>query len=493
MSDSTSGDQNNEDLAILRAILKTAVDGIITIDHKGVIQHVNPAACDMFGYSKNELISQNISMLMPSPHREEHDGFMNKYLETGQAQIIGIGREVEAVRKDGSLIDVDLAVSEVRVGTRRLFTGILRDMTSRNLTEDALRRQQTFSDNLIDTANAIVVVLDTQGRIARINPYLEKLSGYRFEEIQGCDWFGTMLPEEDQVRHRRLFQKVLTGTTVRGHVNAIVTKSGEHRMIAWSARVLHDADDIREGVLSIGNDITELKQAENQLIAQERLAAIGQMVTGLAHESRNALQRARACLDVLGLDAEDESKELIRRTETALFELQRLYEEVRNYAAPLKLERSKCDMIKLCRETWKFIEDVRANKSVHLRIACDADSAVCTCDRGRMQQVLRNIFENALAVAPDDSEVTVRCRQAIDGGRPMLQLTICDEGPGFTKEQAAQIFTPFYTTKTKGTGLGMAITQRIVDAHGGKISVGEQKQPGAEIVILLPNGESPVV
>jgi PAS domain S-box-containing protein len=123
--------------ARLRAVLETAVDAIITIDGRGTIQSVNPATVRLFGYVAAQMIGQNVKMLMPSPYQEEHDGYLERYLRTGQKRIIGIGREVQARRKDGTVFPIDLAVSEVEPG--KLFTGIIRDISERRFAEARLR------------------------------------------------------------------------------------------------------------------------------------------------------------------------------------------------------------------------------------------------------------------------------------------------------------------------------------------------------------------
>jgi PAS domain S-box-containing protein len=122
------------------AILQTAVDGIITIDDRGIVESFNPAAERLFGYTADEVIGQNISMLMPSPYREEHDSYLARYLQTGEPHIIGVGREAQARRRDGTTFPVALAVSEVQLAGRRLFTGIIHDLTARVQAEQALRR-----------------------------------------------------------------------------------------------------------------------------------------------------------------------------------------------------------------------------------------------------------------------------------------------------------------------------------------------------------------
>ena len=127
--------------ARLSAILDTAVDGIITIDERGVIESVNTATERIFGYTADELVGNNITMLMPSPYREEHGAYISRYLRTGEPRIIGIGREAEGQHKDGRRFPIDLAVSEVRVGGSRLFTGLVRDISARRRAEDEARRR----------------------------------------------------------------------------------------------------------------------------------------------------------------------------------------------------------------------------------------------------------------------------------------------------------------------------------------------------------------
>lgn len=356
----------DENASLLAAILRTAIDAIVTIDERGVIQHANGAVEKLFGYAVNEVIGRNVSILMPEPDRSQHDQYMARYKQSKIPAIIGIGREVLGKRKDGSLIPLDLAINEVQVGGRVLFTGIMRDMTQR------------------DRAQA------------------------------------------------------------------------------------------------------DLRLAEQRVIQSERLAAIGQMMTGLAHESRNALQRSRACLDMLTLDlvGQPDQLDLVQRTLAALLELQTLYEEVRGYASPIVLDRSLQQLSAVCEEAWQqLIIDVRSN-NIELEIESHT-CPPCRIDTYRMVQVFRNIFDNSIAVSPSGSKIRVAIEVSSNPDHRVIQARVFDQGPGIEPSQRESIFEPFYTTKTKGTGLGMAICKRIVEAHGGKIFVGAPTI-GAEIVIELP-------
>jgi PAS domain S-box-containing protein len=131
-----------ESEARMRAVFETAVDAIVTIDEHGVIERFNPAAERIFGYAEAEVAGRNVSMLMPSPYREMHDAYIGNYLRTGEKKIIGIGREVVGLSKNGTVFPMSLAVAEMHIGGRRMFTGMVRDITQSKRAEEALRQSQ---------------------------------------------------------------------------------------------------------------------------------------------------------------------------------------------------------------------------------------------------------------------------------------------------------------------------------------------------------------
>jgi signal transduction histidine kinase len=232
----------------------------------------------------------------------------------------------------------------------------------------------------------------------------------------------------------------------------------------------------------------EYSAREERLLQTERLAAIGQMMTGLAHESGNALARSQVCLEMLAIQVEDRPKalDLVERIQKAQDHLMQLYEEVRGYAAPLTLERQRVSLASVWRQAWGTLELVRKGRDVSLQEEMAGIDLYCCADSFRLQQVFRNILENALAACKDPVELTIACTAAYMHGKLALRIAVRDNGPGLNGEQRQRIFDPFFTTKTKGTGLGMAIAKRIVEAHGGVIAVGAGAAPGAEILLTLP-------
>jgi PAS domain S-box-containing protein len=161
------------------------VDGIISIDDGGIVTTFNPAAERIFGYTAEEVIGQNVNMLMPEPYHGEHDSYIHNYLRTGEAKIIGIGREVVGRRKDGSTFPMELAISVFRLGDRRNFTGIVRDITERKQAEEELRQAEERMRSVVNHVIDGIITIDEQGKVESFNPAAEKLFGYARTEVIG--------------------------------------------------------------------------------------------------------------------------------------------------------------------------------------------------------------------------------------------------------------------------------------------------------------------
>jgi signal transduction histidine kinase len=208
-------------------------------------------------------------------------------------------------------------------------------------------------------------------------------------------------------------------------------------------------------------------------------------MAALTHESRNALQRSSASLELLELELEGrpEALKLVERTKQAQEQLRQLYEEVRQWAAPLNLSADECNLKGIWRDAWGQVSQVHPARREALREKIDCEPN-CRIDRSLMHHVFRNIFENAVEVSPEGGSILVHSARSSSNGRTALRILIRDEGPGLTSEEQVRIFEPFFTTKKKGTGLGMALCQRIVNAHEGAIAA--TSPGGAEIEITLP-------
>jgi len=215
-------------------------------------------------------------------------------------------------------------------------------------------------------------------------------------------------------------------------------------------------------------------------------------MAGLAHESRNALQRSQACLEMLSRRVQDrpEAVELISRIQKAQDDLHRLYEEVGEYAALVDFSPQVCHLSTILYDAWEHLAVRRQQKNIQLRENADQLDLYCEVDRFAIRQVFRNILENALSACTDPVTIVVQYSESELNGRPAIRISIHDNGPGLTPEQRQKIFDEFFTTKTHGTGLGMAICKRFVEAHAGQIEVGSNSPEVAEFVVNLPRRQA---
>lgn len=357
--------------------------------------------------------------------------------------------------------------------------------------ERALQQEHELSDRMLNTVDASVAMLDLDGNIVRINRFMHDISDYTLDEVVGKDWFDTFLPERDRERIRDVFRRTAAGINTTGTLNPIVTKDGRERMLRWSNTTLKDEYGETTAVLAVGTDVTELLQAQEAALQSARLATIGQMVTAMAHESRNALQRIQAGLDMLSLDLDQNPEAMgdIARIGRAAKELHGLHEEIRNYAAPIQLATSAAQLPDIWQRAWQDLAQERDGRDATLNQNTGETPLLLLVDTMRLEQVFRNLFNNSLAACSDPVVIDIACGQCESNGETAVEIRVCDNGPGLTSEQNEKIFEPFFTTKSSGTGLGMPIVQRIIEAHGGTICVGDSNL-GAEFVITLPRKES---
>lgn len=237
------------------------------------------------------------------------------------------------------------------------------------------------------------------------------------------------------------------------------------------------------------NEIAERRIAQEKALQAERMAAIGHMVTGLAHESRNALQQIQASVEMLRrrLTAEPETM-LVASIQKAQDRLHNLFEDVRAFAAPIKLSRDVHDLARLWAEAWKQLAPLRQGRAASLVEHANGMDLRCHVDPGSIQRLFLYVLENSLAGCRDPVRIEVRCAAAEIKGYSAVRVELSDNGVGLTPEQRSRLFEPFFTIRTNGTGLGMAIAKRIVEAHHGQIDVADHPGSGTAIEVILPRG-----
>jgi PAS domain S-box-containing protein len=477
-----------QQMARYHELFEFAPECYLTTDRMGNIQEANHAATLLLKRPRHFLNGLPLPFFVAAEDRQE---FYHRLGSLCTPALPPAAWELRLNPHKGPPVDVAVAVTQV-VSEDGQATGLrwlLRDITYRKEVERELRQEKAFTESLLDLAQAAVLVLDGRGRILRSNAFIEAALSRNRADLQGVPW-PAVLGVEPQ-RAWVALQRAQQHAMVAHLLLPLPTADGATRSIHWSVKAVPTGDDA-PAFLVLGHDITELEQAQRQALQMERLAAIGQMSAGLAHESRNALQRSRACLERLRwkLEGQVDALDLVERAQQASDDLVRLYEDVRGYAAPIHLQVRPCDLGETWRDAWAQLTAADGRRAAQLCEEADGVNLGCAADPFRLGQVFRNLLENALAAGGKSTQVHIRCCDALQGGRAAVQVAVCDNGPGLSPEQRQHLFEPFFTTKVRGTGLGLAICKRIVEAHGGTISASNSPEGGAEILITLPRSSS---
>jgi two-component system sensor kinase FixL len=366
-----------------RAIFDSAVEVVAVINSTGIIQSVNPAVERVFGYGPEELIGRDINLLMPEPPRSQHGGFLANYLKTGDRKIIGIGREVEGRRKDGSVFPLDVSVAEWRQGEEIFYTGIMRDISPRKQAEQAL----------IGSEERLRLLQNEFAHLARVNDLGEMAAAIAHEINQPL-------------------------AAIVNYLN--------------SALFLADTGYSEENFGYVAEDMAR---------ASEQALRAGEIV-----------RRLRAFI----------SQGAGRRTVEPV-------EQLVDAAMDLALIDAKYAGITVDREI-------------------ETGGAEVEVDRIQIHQVIVNLLRNAvdaMTLSPPDKErhLTVKAR-AEEGD--MVSFTVADTGPGISPEIYEHLFEPFITSKMNGMGMGLSLCQRLIESHGGTISVDNRPGSGATFTFRLP-------
>ena len=330
-----------------------------------------------------------------------------------------------------------------------------------------------------------ILVIDERAAVVDMNSAAEKLLARPLAEVSGWSVAARQPALEPQLPVPTLLERSRERRGIYAEASDV---NGAPIPVHVTVSESTDGDSAR--YVLVMRDFRPIHAAQRRVLETERLAAIGETMTALAHESRNALQRMQSCLTLLKLRGDEEVQELVDDMQDAQDQLQRLYEEVRDFAAPLQLRLRTLDMRKLLEGTWRQLRIRWAPKELGWSI--DHDEAVETRvsgDAERLAQVFRNILQNAIEASPRGGRVVAQMSATHAEEQPALRVVIADEGAGMSQEATKQAFDLLYTTKQGGTGMGLAIARRIVREHGGEITI-EEAAHGARLAVTLPREQT---
>ncbi|WP_436714381.1 PAS domain S-box protein [Roseiconus lacunae] len=469
-------------LARLRRMVEELPVSAICIEGERVF--FNRAAEKLLGYSATSVTT--VQQCFDSLFRDRAPK-MRGMFESARNERTTVSKELELVCKDGNKKIVEIAVYNDAHGE----VWVIHDVTERKRAEEAVRQRERQLSTLLSNlpGAAYRCKNDRNWTLEFISEGCRAITGYSPAElIANTPSIGTILASGEEERVWEEVQSSIEKLQSFQLVYRIRHRDGSEHSIWEKGRGVYDADGNIEAIEGFMTDITEMERMKQELLQSERLAAMGRMFSVLAHESRNALQRIQSGVEMLKFEFDEasESYEDLRRIAGAREDLQRLYNEMRSFAGPMNLQRSDCDLSKIWKKAWMHLEPLWHPREVVLN-DCDSEvDSVLNVDAFRIEQVFRNLFENALGACPDPVRLDMTCRESQIEGCPAIGVVLRDNGPGITDEQKSKIFEPFYTTKHNGTGLGMAIAKRIVEAHQGTIEVRDPEGGGAEFVLTIP-------
>jgi PAS domain S-box-containing protein len=458
---------------------------VFEIDDNGNVQFINRGACAAIGCTEDDFRKGlNAFQMIGSSERDRATRGIRRTLD---GETIG-GREFTVLRRDGTTFPVVVHTGPIihegkTVGVR----GIAIDITERKRMEDELRAAKERLDYVVTSNPAVIFTGRPRSDLADYDmTYMSRnlVSVLGYEPREFIDnprlWEELIQPEDWQrflAEVPRLFES--------GHMSfeyRFPHKSGAYRWVHEEARVVRGPSGNPQEVIGYLIDITERKRMEEALLRSERLAAIGEMATTIAHDVRNPLTgisgAAYHLRRKLSSTADEKSIEMLDLIERDIEYANKIMSELLEYSADLTLELSASNIRSIIEEAVSL---AHVPSNIRVSILTD-DSSTIAMDGQKMKRVFVNLIKNGIEAMHEGGELTIRSIEA-DGN---LQISISDTGAGIPDEHADRIWTPFFTTKARGIGLGLSVCKRIVEAHKGYISFKTEVGKGTTFILTFP-------
>jgi PAS domain S-box-containing protein len=484
--------------ANMQAIFNYAVDGIITIDMEGMITAVNPSAERIFGYTQEELIGNNITMLMPEQYRARHEAGLAAKVSGGKSNIIGQSVEIEGLHKDGSIFPIDLSVNEMKVsGKGALFIGMVRDIRNRKDREAEIRRLATVVEQAVEA----IVITDSNGFIQYVNPAFEALNGYTMDEAIGKTPRVLKSGKEKKELYEDLWQTIKAGGIWQAQLTN-KRKDGSYYDAEHIISPIFDASGKITNFVGFQRNLTSEKILQSQMEHAQRLESLGVLAGGIAHDFNNILTAimGNVALAERRLEPGSPARDFLARVEDSTQSAANLCKQMLAYSGKGKFEIKPVNLSDLVEDISRLME-VSIQKNVLLRYHLAPSLPAVEADESQLQQVILNLITNAneaiegksgvislsTGIMHADSEYLLNAytNTALPEGQ-YVYLEVSDTGIGMDEDTVKRIFDPFFTTKFTGRGLGMSAVIGIVNSHRGALKIYSEVGRGTTFKILLP-------
>jgi PAS domain S-box-containing protein len=483
------------------AIVDSALDCIVTIDHEGCITEFNPPAEHTFGYRRDEVLGKHLAdVIIPPSLREKHRQGFARYLATGEARVLGKRIEMTAVRADGSEFPVELAITRIPLEEPPSFTGYLRDITERKRAEQELRRSEAF----LAEAQHLSRIGSFSWRVPTDEiTWSEQL--YRIFQIDRdaqvtFELIGTRIHPEDLSVFREHIERSRRDRSDVQLEFRLQMPDGAVKYVHVAAHIRGDNGQLE--YIGAVQDVTErrfseeaLSKARSELSRVARVTSLGVLTASIAHEVNQPLSgivtNASTCLRMLAADPPnvDGARETARRTirdgnraSEVITRLRALYGKKEPTIESVDLNEAAREVIALS------LSELQRNRVI-LRPELADDLPPVTGDRVQLQQVILNLIRNGSDAmsSVDDRPRQLLIRTEQDEG-DRVSLTVQDAGTGFDPQAVDRLFEGFYTTKNDGMGIGLSVSRSIIESHHGRLWATLNNGPGAAFSFSIPRG-----
>jgi PAS domain S-box-containing protein len=470
-----------------RNLFETATDAIYTLDPNAVFTSANEATSRAASVPRAEILGRAIREVV---ELEDPDDVMSHFARA----VAGEPRRYECwVRtRDGERHLLSVTNTPIRSGEEVVgVLGIARDITVERRRAEALERSEARYSRLVESASDAIFTVDDEGRFTSVNRALEHATGRARQSLHGVP-FGELLDPADVERARAIFEATILGNRQRAELRWRAADGSVRTGSVLTSPVSERGHVV--GALAVVRDITDEKRLIEQLVQQEKLAAIGSLVSGVAHELNNPLAGVTAFAQLL-LTGPDVTPEQRASLDTIHQEARRAAKIVANlltFARQHRPERRETDLNQVLLDTIELRRYALRVRQIELDVQLDAALPFTWADPFQLQQVMLNLLGNAEhALVERSGTRRITCRTARDGDT--LVVSIADTGGGIAAADAGRIFDPFFTTKPpgQGTGLGLSISDGIVREHGGRIRVESAPGEGSTFVVEIPLHEPP--
>lgn len=451
-------------------------------DPKGVITYVNDKFVEISKYEEHELLGKNHNILNSGFHPPEF--FQDLWKTIGSGEIWK--GEIRNKAKDGSFYWVDTTIVPFlnKKNKPYQYVSIRTDISA--LKSAAASLKSSLKDvNDIKFAldqSSIIAFTDEKGTITNVNEMFCEISQYSREELIGQNHSILNSGLHSKEFFKNLWKTIGQGEVWKGEIRN-KAKDGSYYWVHTTIVPFLNANGKPYQYLSIRNDITERKKTEEVLHQQDKLAAVGQLAAGVAHEIRNPLTTMKGYTEFLQLEeTHEERQEYLSIILDEIDRVNNIVEDFMVLSKPKAAELEERDIIPIIKNVVSFLEFEARNRNVKIGFEYQQDIIQIECDENRLKQVLLNFIKNGIEAMPDGGNITVRAGIINN----QVQIAIKDTGVGIPQEKLKNIGEPFFTTKKNGNGLGLMVSFKIIESHNGKVFIESELNKGTTFNIVLP-------